>query len=187
MDFSSVLFQNLDWLSDDELFDQLIINKIGTNVDNPDMLMIGEGWHQSPYSYYNSDNRLVCEEYFGTAIHFIAAKRKSRIMTAWKEKYDLLVTQSFKEMMPHIIKNRIYLKNIYYEGVYLSGNVAFEQVIQEKQQELDDKIGLLDIFSRRQNVYEHLKIWQVHGEVGPIALTRMDHIYFVNLFSKTKE
>ncbi len=90
------------------------------------MLMIGEGWHQSPYSYYNADNRLVCEEYFGTAIHFIAAKRKSRIMTAWKEKYDDLVTQSYKDMMPEIIRKRYYLKNIYQDGVYLSGNIAFE-------------------------------------------------------------
>jgi hypothetical protein len=51
-------------------------------------------------------------------------------MTAWKEKYDHLVTQSYKEMMPEIIKKRYYLKNIYQDGVYLSVNVAFEQLIQ---------------------------------------------------------
>ncbi len=47
-------------------------------------------------------------------------------MAAWKEKYDLLVTQSYKDMMPEIIKKRYYLKNIYKEGVYLSGNIALE-------------------------------------------------------------
>lgn len=31
----------------------MIINRIGTNLDDPDMLMLGEGWHQSPLSYYN--------------------------------------------------------------------------------------------------------------------------------------
>ncbi len=103
---------------------------MGTSIDDPDMLLIGEGWHQSPYSYYNSDNRLVSEEYFGTALHFFAAKKKSPIMQAWKLKYDDLVTKNYQEMMPEIIKKRIYLKNIYQDDVYLSVNVAFEQVIQ---------------------------------------------------------
>jgi hypothetical protein len=52
---------------------------------------------------------------------------------------------------------------------------------------LDDKIGLLDIFSKRKNVYEYFKIWQIHGEVGPILISRLDKFYFVNLLSRTKE
>jgi hypothetical protein len=46
---------------------------------------------------------------------------------------------------------------------------------------------LLDIFSKRKNVYEHFKIWQVHGEVGPIAITRHDRVHIADLFRKTKE
>jgi hypothetical protein len=53
MEFTTILFQNLDWLSDDELFDQLIINKVGKNINDPDMLIFGEAANQSPYSYYN--------------------------------------------------------------------------------------------------------------------------------------
>ena len=98
------------------------------------MLMLGQGFHQSPYSYYNTENRLVSEEYFGHAIHFIAAKRKTPILTAWKNKFDELVTQSYEEMMPGLIEKRIFVKNIYNWDVYLSGNIAFETVIQQKQQ-----------------------------------------------------
>lgn len=68
----------------------MLINRIGKNLDDPDMFMLGEGWHQSPLSYYNSDGVLVNDEYFGMAIHFIAAKKKSPIMKAWKNKmYDI--------------------------------------------------------------------------------------------------
>ncbi len=86
MDFACILFDDLQWLSDDKLFESMIINRIGTNLDDPDMFMLGEGWHQSPLSYYNSDGVLVTDEYFGMAIHFIAAKKKSAIMTDWKNK-----------------------------------------------------------------------------------------------------
>jgi hypothetical protein len=62
----------------------MIMNRMGRNRDDPEMFMIGEGWHQSPISYYNSDGIFVSDEYFGTAIHFIASKKKSRMMTDWK-------------------------------------------------------------------------------------------------------
>lgn len=37
-------------------------------------------------------------------------------------------------MMPGLIEKRIFVKNIYNWDVYLSGNIAFETVIQQKQQ-----------------------------------------------------
>ena len=96
IDFAVLLFDDLKWLSDDTIFKHLIINRVGKNKDDPDMLMLGQGWHQSPYSYYNDDNALVSEEYFGMAIHFVAAKRKSPIMTAWKNKMYKLCTMTYK-------------------------------------------------------------------------------------------
>ena len=94
---------------------------------------------------------------------------------------------SFQQMLPYFLEKRIYLKNIDHEDVYLSGNMAYESTVQELQFQLDDQIRLLDIFSKRKNVYEHFKVWQIHGEVGPIALTR-SHVFTVpDLFIKTRE
>jgi hypothetical protein len=73
----------------------MIINRIGTNLEDPEMFMLGEGWHQSPLSYYNSDGVLVTDEYFGMAIHFIAAKKNTRIMTDWKNKMKSISAMTY--------------------------------------------------------------------------------------------
>lgn len=64
------------------------------------MLILGEGYHQSPLSYYNSDDMLVTDEYFGTAIHFFAAKRHSPIMTAWKQQFCRLSALNYEQYAP---------------------------------------------------------------------------------------
>lgn len=46
-------------------------------------------------------------------------------MTAWKRKYNDLVTKNYTEMMPGIMRERIFVQNIYWEGVYVSANIAF--------------------------------------------------------------
>lgn len=43
------------------------------------------------------------------------------------------------------------------------------------------------LHSKRQNAYEYFKIWMIHGEVGPIAMTRKHLIVVRDLFMETKE
>ncbi len=52
------------------------------------------------------------------------------MMKEWKRKFDDLVTKNYNEMMPGIIDKRIFVQNIYWPGVYVSANIAFETVIQ---------------------------------------------------------
>lgn len=68
--------------------------------------------------------------------------------------------------------------------MYYSGNMALESVLQEKQMEFDDNLNLS---SKRVNVYEHYKIWMVHGEVGPILMTRKHLMNGRDLFMDTRE
>ncbi len=50
IDFACIPYENFDWLMNYESYQHMIINRMGTNLDDPDMFMLGEGWHQSPLS-----------------------------------------------------------------------------------------------------------------------------------------
>ncbi len=58
------------------------------------------------------------------AIHFIAAKKKTRIMTDWKNKMKTTSAMTYNEMLPEFKDRRLYFHNIDRSDVYYSGNIA---------------------------------------------------------------
>lgn len=45
----------------------------------------------------------------------------------------------------------------------------------------------MSLYNYRNNAYEDYKIWTVHGEVGPIAMTRKHILSVRDLFMETRE
>lgn len=79
----------------------MLLNKVGSNQNDPDMLMMGEGYHQSTSDYFNKEGKKAVDEYFGAAIHFLAAKKKCPIMRELKQKmYDNMSAIPYRQMMP---------------------------------------------------------------------------------------
>lgn len=117
------------------------------------------------------------------AIHFIAAKKKTRIMTDWKNKMKSISSMTWEQMFPEWKEHRLYLRKIDRHDVYYSGNIALESTLQMKQFKLDKNLTL---FSKRLSVYEHYKIWCIHGEVGPIGLTRAHALKTSDIFMFTR-
>ena len=91
---------------------------------------------------------------------------------------------TYNEFMPEINEKRFYFHFIDRADMYYSGNLALESVIQEKQMELDNDLTLSS--TKRDNAYEHYKIWMVHGEIGPIMMMRKHLINARDLFMDTR-
>jgi hypothetical protein len=61
--------------------------------------------------------------------------------------------------------------------------MAVAYVLQKRQLEFDQKLGLL---GQRKYAFEHYNLWGLHGEYGPMLTTREDLLPYDYLFWYSK-